>query len=78
MAKSGKASARKPTPKASGKASTKSKAIKKSPTKASGKSSSKKSSTGSKTKFAAPYEKKISMYKTQGDYFARNTKYASM
>ena len=76
MAKSGKASSRKPTPKAksTGKASTKSKAIKKSPAKAS----PAKSGSPSKVKWAAPYEKKIQMFKTQGDYFARNAKYASM
>ena len=79
MAKSGKASSRKPTPKAkSGKASNKSKAIKKSPTKSSSKASPAKSSTGSKVKWAAPYEKKITMFKTQGDYFAKNAKYAGM
>ena len=79
MAKSGKASSRKPTPKAkSGKASNKSKVIKKSPTKSSAKASPAKSSSGSKVKWAAPYEKKIQMFKTQGDYFAKNAKYASM
>ena len=79
MAKSGKASSKKPTPKAkSGKASNKSKAIKKSPTKSSAKASPAKAGSPSKLKWAAPYEKKIEMFKTQGDYFAKNAKYASM
>mgnify|MGYP006922973801 CR=1 FL=1 len=80
MAKSGKTSQRKVSgkasaAKASGKAS-KSKAIKKAP---SQKSSPTKSSPSKKgIKWAAPYDKKIQMYKTQADYFARNSKYASM
>lgn len=78
MAKSGKTSVRKPTPAKSGKQS-KAKVISKKATPAKKASPAKKSSkTSPKVKWVAPFEKKISMYKTQGDYFAKNVKYAGM
>lgn len=80
MAKSGKASTRKPTPKAKSGKQSKAKVISKkaSPVKSVKASPAKKASKGSKIKWVAPFEKKITMFKTQGDYFARNKAYAGM
>ena len=75
MAKSAKQTPKKPVSKGK-KAISKAKSA---PAKtSSAKTSSKKSSKSSKNiKWAAPYEKKIKMFKSQGDYFALNEKYAS-
>ena len=72
MAKSAKQSVKKPVNKGK-KAISKAKSA---PAKkvSSAKSSSSKSSKS--VKWAAPYEKKIKMFKSQGDYFALNEKYA--
>ena len=72
MAKSGKASTKKATSKARtpAKPSTAKKAIKKTP--------AKDSSGSKKSKFGAPYEKSIKMYRNQGDYFAMNQKYKGL
>ena len=37
-----------------------------------------KSASSSKQKWAAPFEKKIKMFKNQGDYFGLNAKYSQM
>ena len=72
MAKSAKQSVRKPVSKGK-KAISKAKSA---PAKASSSKSSKASKGSKNVKWAAPYEKKIKMYKSQGDYFAMNKKYA--
>ena len=71
MAKSAKQSVKKPVSKGK-------KSISKAKSAPAKKSSSAKSSSKSSKniKWAAPYEKKIKMFKSQGDYFALNEKYA--
>ncbi len=83
MAKTGKSTARKTTAskaKASGR-QTKSKVISKAKSAKSTTvpaSPAVRKSASPKQKWAAPYEKKINMYKTQGDYFALNQKYSNL
>ena len=75
MAKNGKQAAKKPASK--GKA-PKAKAAPKKQSKSKPIKKAKSPAKGSKIKWAAPYTKKIEMYKEQGDYFARNVKYAGL
>ena len=85
MAKTGRTSvAKRPASKAKSGRQTKSKAISKAKPAKSAKSTTVpatpalKKSASPKIKWAAPYEKKIRMFKGQGDYFALNQKYAGM